>query len=150
VLGLPRGGVPVAAEVARVLRAPLDVFVVRKISAPRQPELAVGAIATGGTLVVNDEIARQLGVDRDTLREEISREFRELQRRDRLYRGGRPFPAIEGRTVILVDDGLATGATMRAAAEAIRRGRPARLVLAAPVGARDTCDEMQAYADEVV
>ena len=150
VLGLPRGGVPVAAEVARVLRAPLDVFVVRKIGAPRQPELAVGAIAAGGTLVLNEEIARQVGVDREALQEENARESRELERRDRLYRGGRPPPAIGGRTVILVDDGLATGATMRAAAETIRRERPARLVLAAPVGARDTCEEMRAYADEVV
>jgi putative phosphoribosyl transferase len=150
VLGLPRGGVPVATEVARALRAPLDVFVVRKIGAPRQPELAVGAIATGGTLVLNEEIARQVGVDRETLQEEIARESRELERRNRLYRGGRPPPSIEGRTVILVDDGLATGATMRAAAAAIRLGRPARLVLAAPVGARDTCEEMRAYADDVV
>ena len=150
VLALPRGGVPVGAEVARALRAPLDVFVVRKVGAPSQPELAIGAIATGGTVVVNQEVIRELGIPRELFEREVEHERREVERRERSYRGARPPPQLSGKTVILVDDGLATGATMRAAARAARSQGPARVVVAVPVGARDTCAEMGADADEVV
>ena len=150
ILALPRGGVPVAYEVARGLAAPLAVFVVRKLGVPGQEELAMGAIASGGVVVVNEELVHEIGISREELSDVIDRERRELERRERLYRGDRPGPAVEGRVVILVDDGLATGATMRAAVAALRRQSPARIVVAAPVGAGDTCRRMRAEADEVI
>ena len=138
VLALPRGGVPVAAEVAAALEAPLDVFVVRKLGLPTRPELAMGAIATGGALVVT-ELASQLGVSHDDLAEVIAREQAELARRERAYRGRRAPPDPRGRTVVLVDDGLATGATMLAAVEALQRVGARSIVVAAPVGSASAC-----------
>jgi predicted phosphoribosyltransferase len=150
VLALPRGGVPVAFEVAQALRAPLDVFIVRKLGVPGREELAMGAIATGGVRVVNDEVVRHLGLSDATIDAVAATETRELQRRERAYRGARPAPDVRGRTIILVDDGLATGSTMRAAAAALRRQHPARLVVAVPVAATDTCDALRAEVDEIV
>ena len=150
VLGLPRGGLPVAFEVARELGAPLDVFLVRKLGVPGHPELAMGAIAEGGVEVLNDELIRDLGIPQKMVQEVAVRERMELDRRDTLYRGGRPLPAVRGHIVILVDDGLATGSTMQAAATALRRLEPARIVVAVPVGAHDTCDRLGQFADEVV
>jgi putative phosphoribosyl transferase len=150
VLALPRGGVPVGYEVARKLGAPLDVFVVRKLGAPGQPEFALGAIASGGVRVVNRDAIQALGIA-DRLVEEIARrEQEELSRRERLYRGNRPAPNLTGKTVILVDDGLATGSTMRSAAAAIKQQSPSRLVVAVPVAARSTCDELAQDVDQVV
>ena len=148
VLALPRGGVPVAWEVARALQAPLDVLVVRKLGFPGQEEYAMGAIASGGVRVTNDG-ADDWPVDQHTLEAVTAREQAELERRERLYRGERPFPALAGRTVVLVDDGLATGATMRAAVGAVRRHAPARIVVAVPVGARESVAALRAEADEV-
>lgn len=150
VLGLPRGGVPVAHEVAHHLRVPLDVFLVRKIGAPYHPELAMGAIAEGGVKVLDQSLIEQLRVPEAAVRDVIRREQMELARRERLYRAGRRLPALKGRTVILVDDGLATGATMEAAIKAVRQHGPARIVVAAPVGAPETCDRLGRLADEVV
>jgi predicted phosphoribosyltransferase len=150
VLGLPRGGIPVAYEVARALGAPLDVFVVRKLGWPIQPELAMGAIASGGVIVLNEEVIEMVGAGRELIESVADEERRELARREREYRGDRPPPSIRGRTVILVDDGLATGSTMRAAARAVREQDPARLVIAVPVGAPETCESLRAEADEVV
>jgi predicted phosphoribosyltransferase len=150
VLGLPRGGVPVAYEIATALRAPLDVFVVRKLGVPGQEELALGAIATGGVLVLNEEVLDALGISRSDVDAVAGREAAELERRDRLYRGERAAPAMAGRVVILVDDGLATGATMRAAVAAVRTQGPARVVVAVPTAAPETCEELRAEVDEVV
>jgi putative phosphoribosyl transferase len=150
VLALPRGGVPVAAEVARALRAPLDVFLVRKLGVPGQEELAMGALASGGVRVLNEEVVRALEVTPEELAEASARERRELERREAAYRASRPAPEVCGRTVILVDDGLATGSTMRAAVAALRRRQPARIVVAVPVGAADTCADLAEAADEVV
>jgi predicted phosphoribosyltransferase len=150
VLGLPRGGVPVAAEVARALRAPLDVFCVRKLGVPGDEELAMGAIATGGVLVLNERVVRELGVSEQMLARVAAAERKELERRDRAYRGERPPAALAGRTVVVVDDGLATGATMRAAVRAVRAGGPRRVVVAVPVAAAETCRSLEADADEVV
>lgn len=154
VLGLPRGGVPVAAEVAEALGAPLDVFVVRKLGVPWQPELAMGAIAPGPggevVRVMNDEVVRLLQIDDAAIDAAVRRENAELQRRQRLYRGERPPLEVEGRAVVLVDDGMATGSTMLAALAALRESRPARLVAAVPVGAPETCDEVAREADELV
>jgi predicted phosphoribosyltransferase len=130
VLGLPRGGVPVAYEVAQALGAPLDVFVVRKLGVPGYEELAMGAVATGGVRVLNDQLVRRLGIPGALIDTVASQERQELARRERLYREGRPPPDVRGRTVILVDDGLATGATMHAAIEALRQLQPARIVVA--------------------
>lgn len=150
VLGLPRGGIPVAYEIAVALGAPLDVFVVRKLGLPGHRELAMGAIASGGVRVVHDELVRQLRLP-DTVIDSVAREEQsELERRERAYRGARPPVALEGRTVILVDDGLATGSTMRAAVLAVRRLLPAEIVVAVPVGARETCLALSELADEVV
>ncbi|WP_234377124.1 phosphoribosyltransferase [Streptomyces sp. TP-A0356] len=132
VLGLPRGGVPVAYEVATVLGAPLDVFPVRKLGVPGQEEVAMGAIADGGLVVFNEDVVRGLGILPGTLRSAVEREARQLLRQEQTYREGRPAPELEGRTVILVDDGLATGAGTRAATQALRRHRPARIVVAVP------------------
>ena len=150
VLALPRGGVPVAYEVARALNAPLDVFVVRKLGVPGYEELAMGAIATGGVRVLNNEIVEGLGIPASMIDAVAARERQELARRERLYRDGRPQPDVRGRTVILVDDGLATGATMHAAIEALRQQGPERIVVAVPTASPDTCEEMKRRADEVI
>ena len=150
VLGLPRGGVPVAFEVARALRAPLDVFVVRKLGAPWHPEFAIGAIAAGGVRVVNQEAIEELGISPAVVDEVAARESRELDRRDRAYHAHRPKPDVAGKTVIVIDDGLATGATMEAAVSALRILKASRIVAAAPVGARESCQRLGTIADEVV
>ena len=150
VLGLPRGGVPVAFEVAQRLGAPLDVFIVRKLGVPGFEELALGAIASGGVRVLNQDVARSLPNVEEALQSVTARETAELERREQSYRDGRAAPELRGRTVILVDDGLATGATMRAAVEALRRRDVARIVVAAPVGAPETCRELQDEVDEIV
>jgi len=150
VLALPRGGVPVGFEVARILAAPLDVFVVRKLGVPGYEELAMGAIATGGVRFLNTDMITVLGLSDEVVEATTARERRELERRERRYRGDRPLPAVRGQTVILVDDGLATGSTMRAAIEALRRLEPARIVVAVPVADQTTCEEIAAEADEVV
>jgi predicted phosphoribosyltransferase len=150
VLALPRGGVPVAYEVARALNAPLDVFLVRKLGVPGYEELAMGAVATGGVTVFNEEIIRRLGIPDYVIEAVGGRELQELARREQLYRGNRPPPEVRGRTVILVDDGLATGATMHAAIEALRQMQPARIVVAVPTASPQTCQEMRAEVDEVV
>lgn len=150
VLALPRGGVTVAQEVARALEAPLDVLVVRKIGAPFQEELGVGAIAGDDEPLFNEGVLDQLGLSRAALAETIERERAELHRREQLYRQGRPAPDLRGRTVIVVDDGLATGATARAAVRAVRRQAPERVVLAVPVCSPEASDLLRAEADEVV
>jgi predicted phosphoribosyltransferase len=150
VLALPRGGVPVGYEVATALGAPLDVFVVRKLGVPWQPELAMGAIASGGVRVLNDEVITTLRLTDDMIEKVTESEQRELERREEAYRDGRPRPNVRGKVVILVDDGLATGSTMRAAVAAVRKLEPTRVVVAVPVGARDTCRVLAAEADEVV
>jgi putative phosphoribosyl transferase len=150
VLGLPRGGVAVAREVARSLRAPLDVFLVRKLGAPGQEELAMGAIATGGVRVLNDDVVRALRISPSVIDSVTAREARELMRRERLYRAGRSALQLAGRTVILVDDGLATGSTMRAAVAALHQAKPARIVAAIPIAAAPTCQELAAEVDQVV
>jgi predicted phosphoribosyltransferase len=150
VLALPRGGVPVAYEVARALNAPLDVFVVRKLGVPRHEELALGAIASGGIRVLNTDVIRALHIPEQVVEEVTARELRELERREQLYRAGRPPPELKGRTVILIDDGLATGATMYAALRALRQQQPARLIVAVPVAAPSTCRELLGEADEVI
>ena len=150
VLALPRGGVPVGYEVARALGAPLDAFLVRKLGVPGYEELAMGAVATGGVRVLNDEIVRGLGISEHEIDAAVVRELQELGRRERLYRDSRPPPDVAGRTVILVDDGLATGATMRAAVAALRQQQPARTVVAVPTASPDTCEALKAEADDVI
>lgn len=150
VLALPRGGVPVAYEVARTLKAPLDVFLVRKLGTPGRPELAMGAIASGGVRVLNDEVVQWLGIRSEQIDAVAQQEQQELQRREAAYRGGRSLPPLENRIVILVDDGLATGSTMRAAVQAVKEQKPARVIVAVPVGAPETCGDLGAIADEVV
>jgi predicted phosphoribosyltransferase len=150
VLGLPRGGVPVAFEIARTLGAPLDVFVVRKLGLPGQEELAMGAIASGGVRVLNDEVIQSLGIDEEAIARATAAESAALERRERIYRGERGPIEVGGRTVILVDDGIATGATMRAATRAAGSQNPERLVVAVPVAAQETCEEFRSEADEVV
>ena len=150
VLALPRGGVPVGFEVAQALRAPLDVFIVRKLGVPGHDELAMGAIATGGVRVLNDDVVISLELEPEVIDAVAAREEKELARRERLYRGARPAPDVQGRTVILVDDGLATGSTMRAAVAALRKQEPARIVVAVPVAAPETCEEFKTEVDEVV
>jgi putative phosphoribosyl transferase len=150
VVALPRGGVPVAYEVARALGAPLDVLVARKIGAPGQEELGLGAIAQGGVVYLNDDLVRRLGVTRDYLDAVTRREAAEMLRRERAYRGDRPSLDVAGRTVLLVDDGLATGATARAAVRALRKCAPREIVVAVPVGSAGTAREVGAEADAVV
>ena len=150
VLGLPRGGVPVAAEVARALGAPLDVFLVRKLGVPGREELAFGAIASGGARVLNRDVVATLGIDAEAVEEVVARERTELERRAAAYRGTAEPPDVRGRVVILVDDGLATGASMRAAVEAVRGLGPARVVVAVPVAAPQTCEELAPAVDEIV
>lgn len=150
VLALPRGGVPVAYEVAEALGAPLDVFLVRKLGVPGQEELALGAIASGGVRVLNEDLVRGLRIPGEIIDAISEKEQRELERRERLYRGNRPAPDVRNRTVVLVDDGLATGSTMRAAVTALCRQEPARIVVAVPVASGDVCRAFQREADEVV
>ncbi len=150
VLALPRGGVPVAFEVAQALGAPLDVFLVRKLGVPGHEELAMGAIASGGVRVINDEVVRRLDISDDVIDAVTAEEEEELRRREKLYRGDRPPLDVRGRTVILIDDGLATGSSMRAAVAALRLKGPAKVVVAVPVGAPDTCAEFAVEADDVV
>nr|WP_090343443.1 phosphoribosyltransferase [Mycolicibacterium malmesburyense]CRL74426.1 putative phosphoribosyltransferase [Mycolicibacterium malmesburyense] len=150
VLGLARGGVPVAAEVARALDAPLDVFLVRKLGVPQWEELAMGALASGGGVVINDNLVRNLGIGEEAIQAAIAREAEELDRRERAYRGDRPPPELAGKTVILVDDGIATGASMLAAVRAVRAQNPARVVVAVPVGPPSARRELAGEADDVV
>src|SRR5262249_22277136 len=150
VLGLPRGGVPVAFEAARRLGAPLDVFLVRKLGVPGHEELAMGALATGGVVVLNENVLRHAPLGQEDLERAAKREWAELQRRRLEYRGDRPLPALEGRTIILIDDGLATGASMRAAAQAVRKRGPAKVVVAVPVAAQEACDEFRQQVDDVI
>jgi putative phosphoribosyl transferase len=150
VLALPRGGVPVAYEVARALNAPMDVFLVRKLGVPGQEELALGAIASGGVRVLNRELVGVLALTEEQVNAITAEQMRELERRESAYRGDRPPPDVRGRTVILVDDGLATGSTMRAAVTALQQMGPGRIVVAVPVATPETCEELRAEADDVV
>lgn len=149
VLALPRGGVPVAYEVAKALKAPLDIFVVRKLGVPGYDELAMGAIATGGTRVLNHSVVDYLDISDEVIEMVTRREQRELERRENLYRGSRSPIDIHGRTVIIVDDGMATGSTMRAAVQALRQRQPEKIVIATPVGARETCESFSGEVDTV-
>jgi putative phosphoribosyl transferase len=150
VLALPRGGVPVAFEVAKALQAPLDVFVVRKLGVPGHEELAMGAIATGGMYVVNEHVVHMLAIPDSVIEEVAEREQKELERREQLYRDDLPPPDVRDRTIILVDDGLATGSTMRAAVAALRKQHPAHIIVAVPVAAPVVRDEFKAEVDEIV
>jgi predicted phosphoribosyltransferase len=150
VLALPRGGVPVAYEIARALESPLDVFLVRKLGTPGHPELAMGAIASGGIRVLNEEVVQALNIPQQQIEAVAAHEQRELERRDAAYRKGRSLPELTNRTVILVDDGLATGSTMKAAVQAVKQQAPKRVVVAVPVGALDTCRVLGDMADEVI
>jgi putative phosphoribosyl transferase len=150
VLALPRGGVPVAYEVAKQLGATLDVFLVRKLGVPGYEELAMGAIASGGVRVINDEVVSYLKIPEEVINAVAAEEQQELERREKEYRGDRPPPDVKGRAVILIDDGLATGSTMRAAAAALREQDPARIVVAVPVSAPETCDDFRSEVDEIV
>src|SRR4029077_5656921 len=150
VLGLPRGGVPVANEVAKRLRAPLDVFIVRKLGVPGFEELAAGAIASGGVRVLNEDVMRAIPQADEAIETVTARETAEMQRREQTYREGRPAPELRDRIAILVDDGLATGATMRAAVKALRQRGVAKIVVAVPVGPPDTCREFEDEADETI
>jgi putative phosphoribosyl transferase len=150
VLALPRGGVPVGYEVARALGAPLDVFLVRKLGVPGREELAMGAIASGGVRVLNEDVVNELRIPDRWLDVVAARELAELRRREEVYRAGRPAPDVRGKVAILVDDGLATGASMRAAVSALKKLSPAKVVVAVPVGAAQTCRELEQLADHVV
>jgi putative phosphoribosyl transferase len=150
VLALPRGGVPVAYEVAKELGAPLGIFMVRKLGVPGHEELAMGAIASGGVLVLDERLVRALGIDQAALERTIAAEARELERREAAYDGSRKAPQLDGKMVILVDDGLATGSTMRAAALAVRPLNPAKVVVAVPVAAPETCDQFRDVVEEIV
>jgi putative phosphoribosyl transferase len=150
VLGLARGGVPVGWEVAAGLGAPLDVFLVRKLGVPHWPELAMGAIASGGAVVINDSVVRSLRITEAQLQEVKLREIAELERRELAYRGGRDAVELRDKAVIVVDDGIATGASMRSALQAVRTAAPSELVVAVPVGPRDVCRALRSDADEVV
>jgi len=150
VLGLPRGGVPVAYEVAKALHVPLDVFIVRKLGVPGREELAMGAIATGGIRVINESVVQMLRIPKHIIDAVAAREQQELERREHLYRDDRPPPDVHDCTAILIDDGLATGSTMRAAIAALRLQHPARIVVAVPVAALPTCEELGTEVDEIV
>lgn len=150
VLGLPRGGVPVAHEIAQALNAPLDVYIVRKLGFPGHEEFALGAIASGGVRVLNETAMRLGRLSEDQIEDVAERELEELHRREQMYRGNKPRPDFTGKTVIIVDDGLATGSTMRAAVAALRQASPARIVVAVPVAAAEACDLLREEADEVV
>src|SRR5688572_13452054 len=150
VLALPRGGVPVAYEVAQALAAPLDVFLVRKLGVPGHEELAMGAIASGGTLVLNEDVVGPLRISAEVIERVMQNEEAELKRRERLYRDDRPPPVVNEKVVILVDDGLATGATMRAAVAALRLHEPKEIIVAVPIAAPETCIELRREADHVI
>lgn len=150
VLGLPRGGVPVAFEVAKALKAPLDVFVVRKLGLPRNSELAMGAIASGDVRVMNENVVRRSGVSDRAIERVIEQEREKLKEREEIYRGARPRVGVEGKTVLLIDDGLATGATMRAAVHALREHNPEKIVVAVPTAPPDTCAEFEEIVDEII
>lgn len=150
VIALPRGGVPVAHEISTVLAAPLDIIVVRKLGVPWHDELAMGAIASGGSIIFNKEIIKNLHIAKSDIDHVIQVEQAELQRRELVYRGARPFPALKNKIVILVDDGIATGATMRAAIKALREHNPAKIIVAIPVAAKETYDEIKKLVDEIV
>jgi len=150
VLALPRGGVPVAYEIARALKAPMEVFVVRKLGVPGDEELAVGAIASGGVRVLSGKLIAELGLTDEDIERTTARELAELNRRERIFRGDRPFPSLEGRVVILVDDGIATGATMRAAIRAVRAHRPAQVSVAVPVAAPQALQALRPEVDELI
>jgi putative phosphoribosyl transferase len=150
VLALPRGGVPVGFEVAKALNAPFDLFIVRKLGVPGQEELAMGATATGKICVLNEEVIRDFGVPDETIKAVAAVEERELERREQLYRGDRPVADVKNKEVILIDDGLATGSTMRAAIVALKRRDPSRIVVAVPVAAAATCDELRSEVDDLV
>src|SRR6266568_1331056 len=150
VLALPRGGVPVGFEVAKQLHLPLDIFLVRKLGVPGHEELAMGAIATGGVRVLNEDVVDYLRIPGEVIEAVAADELRELERRERAYRDNRPEPDVRAKTVILIDDGLATGSTMRAAAAALRQQNPARIVVAVPVSASQTCNEYRMGVDEII
>jgi len=150
VLALPRGGVPVAFEVAQALRVPLDIFLVRKLGVPGHEELAMGAISTGGVRVLNEDTVDYLRIPEHIIDAIATEELKELKRRELAYRGNRPEPDVKGKTVIIIDDGLATGSTIRAAAQALRQQQPARIVVAVPVSAPETCDEYRIGVDEII
>jgi len=151
VLGLPRGGIPVAYEVALAIDAPLDLLVVRKLGAPFQPELAIGAIASGGVRVLNEELLENVpGIDDSVVEEIVAKESQELSRREKLYRGDRPYPNLRDKDVVIVDDGMATGATMRAAAEAVKRLRPANIFIAVPTASAEAVRLVSGTADKVI
>jgi putative phosphoribosyl transferase len=150
VLALPRGGVPVAYEVARALNAPLDIFLVRKLGVPGHEELAMGAIASGGMRVLNEDVVHYLRVPNEAIERVARQEQQELERREREYRGDQPAPEVRGRTVILIDDGLATGSTMRAAVMALKQQQPSRIIAAVPIASESTCNEFKAVVDEIV
>lgn len=150
ILGLPRGGVPVAYEVAQALHAPLDVFIVRKLGVPGREELAMGAIASGGVRVLNEEVIDAYQLTPDVVEHAAQRELKTLERYERDYRGDQPPPDVRGRTAVLIDDGLATGSTMRAAVAALRRLKPDRIIVAVPVAAASTCQEFNSLVDEMV
>jgi putative phosphoribosyl transferase len=150
VLALPRGGVPVAFEIAKKLNAPLDVFIVRKLGVPWQPELAMGAIASGGVRVLNDDVVRAYGISNEEIASVEAEEKKELERRERVYRDERPAPDVGGKTVILVDNGIATGTTMLAALAALKKLEPARIIVAVAVAPLSTYEELEAEADEVI
>jgi putative phosphoribosyl transferase len=150
ILALPRGGVTVAFEVARELHVPLDVLIVRKLGVPGREELAMGAIASGGVLVLNHEVVQMYALSTEVIHNVVVQEQHELERREQLYRGRRPVSEVRGQTIILVDDGIATGATMRAAIAAVRKRHPARIVLAVPVAAFTTCEVLETLVDELI
>jgi putative phosphoribosyl transferase len=150
IIGLPRGGVVVAFQVALALQAQLDAFIVRKLGAPYQPELAMGAVAEGGMLLLNDAVVNYLSVSKEFIEETAREQMVEVERRQKLYRGDRAMAKIAGRTVIVVDDGLATGATMKVAVRALKRKEPSKLVIAVPLGAASTCSELKNEADELI
>ncbi|MEA5617168.1 phosphoribosyltransferase [Cronbergia sp. UHCC 0137] len=150
VLALPRGGVPVAFEVAKALKAPLDVLVVRKLGVPNHAELAMGAIAPGGVRILNQQIVQEEHITDDAIARIAIQEERELERREYLYRQNRPFPQLRGQTVILIDDGLATGATMWAAVVAVRQQQPAHIIIGVPVASPETCQQLAAAVDEII
>jgi putative phosphoribosyl transferase len=150
VLGLPRGGVPVAYEVATALDAPLDVFIVRKLGVPRHEELAMGAIASGGVVVLNEDVIQGLGISREVIEEIAAREREEMLRREQAYRDNRPAPELRGRSVILIDDGLATGASMFSAVQSAKQQDPSRIVVAVPVAAVQTAERLETEVDEFV
>lgn len=150
VLALPRGGVPVAFEIAKALHAPLDVFIVRKLGVPGHAELAMGAIAAGGVTVLNDDVVYSLQISQEEIQAVKQKELQELERREKTYRGDEPFPNLQDKVVILVDDGIATGATMRAAIKALRQLKAEKIIVAVPVAANDTCEEMKKLTDGLI